>query len=623
MPLTSLSIIKLSIVNSKVSKPITTELLAPARNRETAAAAVDHGADALYMGASRFGARHAAGNSVDDIARTVAYARSYGVRVYATLNTLLFENELEDARHTALELIAAGVDALIVQDMAYLEMGLEGVEFHASTQTFNASPEKVKFLECAGFSRVILERGLSFRQIEAIRAATGVELECFVHGAICVCHSGRCWMSRTMGPRSGNRGECSQPCRLTYDLADPAGRILMKNKHLLSVQDLDLSQRIGDLLDAGITSFKIEGRLKDTAYVKNTVSFYRQRLDAEMARRNGFVRASSGESLHDFTPDPDRTFTRGRSEYFFAGPRRGVASFDTPKAIGSHVGSVTRSGAGWFEFDGDAALSPGDGICFFTEGALTGTNINKTEGRRIFPNRGCDPARGTAVYRNYDHTFTQLLERSRTRRVIDATVQVDFEPECVRLRLKDADGTESTAKLDGPFKPAKDPAAMTSTLKAQIARSGDTIFRITEVEVAEGEVPFIPVSVVNSLRRCGLEQLLAARTNRPPVRNIPQPDDDYPYPSLVADSEENITNSLSEKFYRRHGVENIAFGLDLQNSLVGRRVMRTPYCIRRETGMCLRETPSDPGDLMLIHGVHRYRLEFDCAECMMNVVFEI
>ncbi len=608
------------------------ELLAPARNRETAVAAVDFGADALYMGAPAFGARHAAGNSVDDIARTVAYARPYGVRVYATLNTLLFENELEEARRMALELISAGVDALIVQDMAYMEMGLEGVEFHASTQMFNASPEKVGFLEKAGFSRVILERGLSLGQIEAIRAATNVELECFVHGAICVCNSGRCWMSRTMGPRSGNRGECSQPCRLTYDLVDSGGRILMRNKHLLSVHDLDLSERIGDLLDAGITSFKIEGRLKDAAYVKNTVGYYRQRIDAEMALRKGFVRASSGESLHDFIPDPDKTFTRGRSEYFFDGKRRGVASFDTSKAVGSHIGTVVRSGGEWFELDGDTTPGAGDGICFISGGSLAGANINKVEGRRIFPNRECALAPGTAVYRNYDHAFTQSLERSRTRRVIDVKAAVDFLHEGVRLSLEDADGVKATAELNGSFEPAKDTAAMTATIKAQITRSGDTIFRITGVEFAwnagdavkaECIVPFIPVSVINSLRRNGLERLMAARVNRPPERNIAQADKDYPYRSDSAGGEENITNSLAGRFYRRHGVVDIEPGLDLQESMAGRRVMRTPYCIRRETGMCLRDNPSGQGRLTLVHGSDRYRLEFDCAECSMNVVYEL
>ncbi len=626
-----------------VNKTIRTELLAPARNYEAGRAAVDHGADALYMGASKFGARSAAGNSVDDIARTVAYARPYGVRVYATLNTLLFDNELQEAQQIARDLISAGVDALIVQDMAYMEMGLEGVEFHASTQTFNARPEKVKFLEKAGFSRVILERGLGLEDIKAIRAATKVELECFVHGAICVCNSGRCWMSRTMGPRSGNRGECSQPCRMTYDLADSTGRVLMKNKHLLSVQDLDLSERIGDLLDAGVTSFKIEGRLKDTSYVKNTVGFYRRRLDEELSHRKGYVRASSGESLHDFTPNLDKTFTRGRSEYFFAGKRRGVASFDTPKAVGSFLGTVSRTGRGWFELDGDTDAVAGDGICFFAGGSLVGTNINKVEGRRIFPNKDYELMHGTAVYRNYDHAFTQVLERSRTRRVIDVQAIIYFIPDGVRLSLKDADGIEAAAELHGVFEPAKEPAAMMSTLKTQIARSGDTIFRITGVNIAGDaagaeiagdiadaavfagagcEVPFIPVSAINSLRRKALEQLMSARMKRLPVRNIAQTDDRYPYPSHSADGGENITNSLSEEFYRRHGVTEIEQGLDLHASLDRRWVMRTPYCIRREIGECLKENPAAHGELTLVHGSYRYRLEFDCAECMMNVVYD-
>ena len=306
-------------------KPGKIELLAPARDLRSARAAIDCGADAVYMGGPRFGARQAAGNSVADIAAVAEYARRFGVRVYVTLNTLLFDDELADAERIARQVVEAGADALIVQDMAYLEMELEGVELHASTQTFNASPEKAAFLADCGFSRVILERNLSLEEIRRIRAATDVELECFVHGAICVCYSGRCYMSRTMSPRSGNRGDCMQACRLPYDLLDAAGNVLMAGKHLLSVRDMDLSGRLGDLLDAGVTSFKIEGRLKDEAYVRNVVAWYRTRLDREIAARPGLVRASEGQSDPGFEPDLARTFSRGRTEYFFDGRRAGYS----------------------------------------------------------------------------------------------------------------------------------------------------------------------------------------------------------------------------------------------------------------------------------------------------------
>lgn len=644
------------------------ELLAPARNLEAAVAAVDWGTDALYMGAPRFGARYAAGNPVDDIARAVEYARRYGVRVYATLNTLLFEDELDEARQTAIELMSSGVDALIIQDMAYLEMGLTGVEFHASTQTFNASAEKVRFLQEAGFSRVILERGLTFEEIKAIRQATGVELECFVHGAICVGYSGRCWLSRSMGPRSGNRGQCSQPCRQTYDLVDDAGNIVIRSKHLLSVQDLDLSERLGELMDAGISSFKIEGRLKETDYVKNTVGYYRRRLDEEMAKRPGFARASAGTSVRDVVPDLSKTFTRGRSEYYFAGKGGGAASFDTPKAIGDYAGKVVRTGKEWFEIDSPAELAPGDGICFVMGGELAGTNINRVEGRRVFPNRDRIPEPGTAVYRNYDRLFSVALERSRTRRVIDVSATATVADGAITLRYADTEGNVSEITRAGDWPPARDPGKMLDTIRLQAAKSGETIFRvigvdvetmagtengagagaektITEAEAGIGVkrnvkmrkgvdvgmeikaiagtvVPFIPVSELNAIRREALERLTKARLSVPPARNVIPADRSFPYPHERLGGSENVTNSLSEKFWRSHGVREIAPPLELKHDLSGECVMRTPYCIRREMGECLKEAPRLKGGLWLEHGAHRYRLDFDCVRCEMSLVKE-
>ncbi len=349
-----------------MATPAKIELLAPARDLETGRVAVDCGADAVYIGGPGFGARHAAGNSVEDVAALVRYARPFGVRVYAALNTLLFDSELAEAERTARELIAVGVDALIVQDMAYLRMGLTGTEFHASTQTSNILPEDVAFLGRAGFRRVILERALSLDEIRAVRAACtdGTELEAFVHGAICIGYSGKCFMSRSTGPRSGNRGDCSQPCRLAWDLVDAGGKILIKGRHMLSVSDLDLSARIGEMLDAGVTSFKIEGRLKDASYVRNIVSYYRGVIDEAIRGREGLYRASAGISEPDFTPDPSKSFTRGAigtgctGEYFLDGARRGVISFDTPKAIGEYIGVVRetgceRTGNRYFTFTGD------------------------------------------------------------------------------------------------------------------------------------------------------------------------------------------------------------------------------------------------------------------------------
>ena len=429
----------------------TVELLAPAKDYASAVAAVDYGADAVYIGGAKFGARQAAGNSAEEIARVVEYACRYGVRVHAALNTLVWDDELEEAERQARELIAAGVDALIVQDMALRRMSLP-VELHASTQVCNSTPEGARFLGEAGFARVILERNLSLDEIRAICSATAAEVECFVHGAICVGFSGRCFLSRSMSGRSGNRGACSQPCRLAWDLTDGRGRTYIAGKHLLSVRDMNLSHRIGDLLDAGVTSFKIEGRLKDTNYIKNVVAYYRRAVDEALAVRPGFVRSSAGESVPDFTPDPSKSFTRGESEYFFAGKRPGVASFDTPKAVGEYVGRVAKVFGNGFTLLGEADLAPGDGICFITPHGVTGTNVNAAEGRRIVPNRMEGIVAGAEVYRNSDRLFNLRLERSRTRRVIPATAVAEVSAEgfdLYRLRGRHGFGRAHRAARPG------------------------------------------------------------------------------------------------------------------------------------------------------------------------------
>lgn len=508
-------------------KPGKIELLAPARDLWSARAAIDCGADAVYMGGPRFGARQAAGNSVADIAAVAEYARRFGVRVYVTLNTLLFDDELADAERIARQVVEAGADALIVQDMAYLEMELEGVELHASTQTFNASPEKAAFLADCGFSRVILERNLSLEEIRRIRAATDVELECFVHGAICVCYSGRCYMSRTMSPRSGNRGDCMQACRLPYDLLDAAGNVLMAGKHLLSVRDMDLSGRLGDLLDAGVTSFKIEGRLKDEAYVRNVVAWYRTRLDREIAARPGLVRASEGQSDPGFEPDLARTFSRGRTEYFFDGGRAGVSTPDTPKAVGGFVCRVACSGPGWFEPQGGEAFAPGDGICFMYGGRLAGTNVNGTEGGRVQLNKEWKLPAGTEIYRNYDRRFSARLEGARARRSVRVSVTVSFDEGAVSAEFRDGDGCSATASVVCGNGAAREPEKVLEMLRTQLVRSGDTMFDVAEVCFVDGMegVPFVRVSEANALRREGLEALLRhrteRRTERHPARRLP------------------------------------------------------------------------------------------------------
>ncbi len=596
------------------------ELLAPARDFAAAVAAVDYGADAVYMGGARFGARQAAGNATEQIARAVEYAHRYGVRIHATLNTLLWDDELGEAERQARELIAAGVDALIVQDMALRRMNLP-VELHASTQMCNRTPEGARFLSEAGFARVILERNLTLDEIRAICRVTTAEVECFVHGAICVGYSGRCFLSRSMSARSGNRGACSQPCRLTYDLIDGRGRTYLQGRHLLSVCDLNLSEHLGELIDAGVSSFKIEGRLKDLTYIRNVVAYYRRAVDEALAARPQLQRASVGESRPDFDPDPSKSFTRGESEYFFAGKCAGVASFDTPKAVGERIGRVARVERNAFRLESPEGvqLASGDGICFRSEAGFVGTNVNAVEGARIVPNRMEGIRPGAEVYRNYDRLFTLRVERSRTRRVIPVTARVETREDGVRITFTDCEGFTAAAERRVALDAARNPEANAASLRQQAARSGDTIFEVRDVEL-HGAERFVPASLLAELRREGLDRLLAARMARRFEHRILPENSAARYLSEQLTAEENVTNRLAEAFYRDHGVQRIERGLDLAPTTVGHPVMRTSYCIRREIGECLKEHPRLRGELWLERGRHRYRLEFDCVRCEMSLV---
>ncbi|MDE5695056.1 MAG: U32 family peptidase, partial [Alistipes sp.] len=578
----------------------TIELLAPARDYLSAVAAVDSGADALYIGGARFGARQAAGNAAGEIARVTEYAHRFGVRVHATLNTLLWDSELADAEAQARELIDAGVDALIVQDMALRRMELP-VELHASTQVSVRTPALARFLGEVGFARVILERALSLDEIRAVCAATSAEVECFVHGAVCVGYSGRCFLSRSLSERSGNRGACSQPCRLTWDLTDGAGHAYLKSKHLLSVRDMNLSQRIGDLLDAGVTSFKIEGRLKDVNYIRNVVAAYRQAVDKALAARPGLRRSSVGTSVPDFTPDPAKSFTRGESQFFFDGKCAGVASFDTPKSVGERLGCVAQTDSKAFRLERPADLAPGDGICFVRGGELVGTSINAIEGARIVPNRMDGIAPGVEVFRNYDHRFNKLLSASRMRRTIPVTALAEVSASGIRLTFTDCEGVCVAVERAAQFDAARNPEANAASLRSQTVRSGDTIFAVGEVEVV-GEEFFVPASLVAELRREGLDKLLQARLARPRSHRVLPENLAARYPSPTVAAEENVTNRLAEAFYRDHGVSDIEPPLELAPSFEGRCVMRSSYCIRREIGECLRERPRLRGDLYIERG---------------------
>ena len=593
------------------------ELLSPAKDFEAARAAVDHGADAVYMGGARFGARHAAGNSIEEIARAVEYAHQYGVRIHATINTLLYDGELRDAEQMARELIDAGVDALIVQDMAMRRMNLP-VELHASTQVSNTTPEGVRFLEECGFSRVILERSLTLEDIRRIREASTVDLECFVHGAICVGYSGRCFLSRSTSNRSGNRGECSQPCRLPYDLTDERGNKIMTGKHLLSVRDMNLSEDLEALIDAGISSFKIEGRLKDVRYIKNVVNYYRRKIDDILERRRDIIRPSVGRTITEFTPDTAKSFTRGASQYMLHGKSAGVASFDTPKAVGEYLGRVTQITRKGFTLDKRVDVAAGDGICAITKAGMSGTNINAVEGNTIIPNRTEGIEVGAAIYRNYDHRFSLALDRSRTRRTIDATAKLAITQHNVELTITDCEGISSIITRNIEAEPSSDSGKMVDTARRQISKSGGTIFTITDVDVSGGEY-FVPASLLADMRREALETLRTIRIERKLPHLIKSDDGTARYPFDKVTRYENVTNHLSEEFYRTHGVEEIEPALE-SSPTIGERVMISSYCIRRELGECLKKNPKLKGDLYIEHGFARYRLDFDCKQCLMGLI---
>ena len=599
------------------------ELLAPAKNFESGRAALLCGADALYVGAPKFGARAAAGVSAEEIGRLCELAHRFGARVFVTMNTLLYEQELVEAERMAARMWQIGADALIVQDMAFLRMDLPPIDLHASTQMCTTTPEQVRFLADVGFSRVVLERALTLQEIEKLSRAADVEIEAFIHGALCVSYSGRCYMSRTMSARSGNRGDCSQAFRLPYDLLDERMQPLVRNRHLLSLQDMNATERLEAMIDAGVTSFKIEGRLKDENYVRNVVGWYRRRMDEIIAQRPDLCRASEGVSTFEFEPNPAKSFSRGGISYFLDGARRGVASFDTPKAFGEPLGQVRAVRRDSFQIQRAAGqgaqLNAGDGLCFVTAvGEPSGTNVNRIEGDWIWPNRMEGIRPGVELYRNYDHRYVTALSRSRLRRAVPVTASVRVTASEIELTL--SDGTSQvTVSRSGDFELAQQPDRALATIRTQLSKTGETIFDLTDVKFSDDEVRFVPVSVLNELRREAFQQLDTERLEHYCRRQRLPEDSNVRFPKLVLGGDENVVNSLAERFYRDHGVTRIEPGYDLRSDLKGVDVMRMRYCIRRELGMCLRDKPDYTGKLYLRHGTFLYELRFDCARCMMTV----
>ena len=600
------------------------ELLAPARNVESGREAVNHGADALYIGAPAYGARASATNTIEDIETLVRYAHLFGAKVFATVNTLLFDNEIEAAVAMINRLYNIGVDALIIQDMGLLECGLPPIELHASTQCHNATPERVKFLEQVGFSRVILARETSIEQMRAIRKATSVELESFVHGALCVSYSGQCYMSQYLNARSGNRGCCSQPCRSSYDLLTADGRMLVRDRHLLSLKDFNASQLLGSMIDAGITSFKIEGRLKDIGYVKNITAYYRRLLDRFM---DGHRPASSGKCTFFFTPDPERTFNRGYTDYFLRG-RQPMASFATQKSIGKRVGVVTSVGKRSFTVDSRERFANGDGLCYFdADGRMQGFLVNDVQGNTLMPNKMLEIKPGTELWRNNDIQFERLLAGHSAERRIGASMLFSASGDGFSLEIKDEDGVATAATVVADHVAANSAERSQAQIVKQLSKLGDTPFRPDAVTDATLGQFFIPASVLNQLRRDVVAAHIEHRISHFRPQDTPLHTSGGTVPQHALDYRNNVVNSKSELFYKHHGASTIERGLEQTLDYQGKALMTTKYCLRYELGCCLQgkgskkpQVPIQPSDTLLLHNNgKRFRLEFDCRECLMRI----
>ena len=600
------------------------ELLAPAKNLECGIAAIDHGADAVYIGAPRFGARAAAGNSLEDIAELVKYAHLYNVRIYVTLNTILKDEELPDTEKMIWNLYQIGVDALIVQDMGLLGLNLPPIPLHASTQMDNRHVEKVKFLAEAGFRQVVLARELSLEQIRKIHEAVPqTPLEVFVHGALCVSYSGQCYVSQHCFGRSANRGECAQFCRLAFDMVDADGKVIAKDKHLLSLKDLNQSEELEKLLDAGASSFKIEGRLKDVSYVKNVVAYYRQKLDAIFKRRKEYIRASSGSVRLAFKPQLDKSFTRGFTNYFLFGRNKDIFSFDTPKSMREEVGYVKEIRGNYIIVAGVKPFSNGDGICYLDErGKLKGIRINRVENNKLFP-AGEMPRikQRTVLYRNFDQEFEKLMQRKSSERKLGVEISLKENTFGFTLTLIDEDDVSVSVSLEKEKELARTPQL--DNIKNQLGKLGNTPFEAERIDVDLKDNWFLPSSVLAELRREGVEKLLSARRMNYRQENVTLPETNHRFPLNELTYLGNVMNEGAARFYRHHGVTKMAPAFEKQPA-TDAVLMFCKHCLRYSMGWCpvhqRGKSPYREPYYLVSSDRKRFRLEFDCKLCQMKVM---
>lgn len=609
-----------------MKRPI--ELLSPAKNTAIGMEAVNHGADAVYIGAPKFGARSAAGNAVSDIEALAAYAHRFGSKIYVALNTVLTNNELQEAERMVWQLYHAGVDALIVQDMGLLQLDLPPIELHASTQTDNRTLDKVRFLEEAGFAQIVLARELSLEQIRHIASNTNVRIECFVHGALCVSYSGQCYASQATRGRSANRGECAQLCRLPYTLTDATGNALLAEGHWLSLKDLDLSAHLGSLLDAGVLSFKIEGRLKEMDYVKNITAYYRQRLDALLSGSDRYTQSSFGAVTHFFTPDPQRTFQRGSTSYFLKDRTNGLVQTATPKSVGQPIGMVKKVERNSFNVKSPVKLSNGDGLCFLApNGLFTGIRVNRAEGDRVTPLKMPHLKNGTMLYRNFDQEFDKLLAKKSAERKLPLNLLLDETTAGFRLEAETGRNRVMLCFECDKELSTKSMPEVKENLRTQLGKLGNTDFVLDKLNATLSSPWFFPASLLSEWRRLMVARLeQSIRINyRPALRQKTGKSPRYLVQTLSYLG--NVTNAKAHSFYLDHGVKAVEPALESGGKLrPGQPVMITKYCLKYEMGWCPvkqhpKQTPREP---YFLQGKNdRFLLKFDCKNCEMQLLLPL
>ncbi|WP_105685690.1 peptidase U32 family protein [Cronobacter dublinensis] len=614
------------------------ELLSPARDTAIAREAILHGADAVYIGGPGFGARHNASNSLQDIADLVPFAHRFGAKVFVTLNTILHDDELEPARKLIGQFYDAGVDALIVQDMGIMELDIPPIELHASTQCDIRSVEKAKFLSDAGFSQIVLARELNLNQIRAIHGSTDATIEFFIHGALCVAYSGQCYISHAQTGRSANRGDCSQACRLPYTLKDDQGRVVAYEKHLLSMKDNDQTANLAALIDAGVRSFKIEGRYKDMSYVKNITAHYRQMLDAIIEDRGDLARSSAGNTAHYFVPSTEKTFHRGSTDYFVNARKMDIGAFDTPTFVGLPVGEVLSVGKDYLDVDATEPLANGDGLNVMIKREVVGFRVNVAEKTgenryRVFPNEMPAALKTLrprhTLNRNLDHNWQQALLKTSSERRVAVDIELGGWQEQLILTLTSEDGVSVTHTLDGQFDEANNPEKALTSLKEGLAKLGQTIYFARDVQITLPGALFVPNGQLNAFRREAIEALDAARLAsyqrgvRKPV-SVPPP----VYPETHLSFLANVYNHKAREFYQRYGVQLIDAAYEAHEEKGDVPVMITKHCLRFAFNLCPKQAKGNikswkATPMQLVHGDEVLTLRFDCKPCEMHVVGKI